>query len=321
MNWVTKIVVALTLTILSLTSFGQSVFPEKPIRLVVPYPPGSGTDTIARYTAQRLETVFKQPVVVENKVGGNAIIAAQAVISSQPDGYTLLWAANGPVTTNAALYDKLPYDPLRDLLPVARLAYSPMGLFVPANSQYKSASELFSASKQQPGKLNYASGSATYNIATEWLMSVVGGKATAINYKGSAPAIVDVASGQVDFAIVEFSAALPMVQAKKLKLLAVTTEQRMLSEPTTPTIQELGYKDYFQVAWWGVFAPKGTPQKILNILEQTLLEIYSDAETQEYMNKNNYSLFTSSGAELRAFQEAEIQRETEIVNKFNIQRM
>lgn len=321
MNWFTKLAAASALATAALASFGQTGYPDKHIRLVVPYPPGSGTDTVARYTARRLETALKQPVVVENKAGGNAIIAAQAVISSHPDGYTLLWAANGPVTTNVALYDKLPYDPLTDLVPVARLAYSPMGLFVPANSPYKSATDLFAATKSQPGKLNYASGSATYNIATEWLMSEIGGKATAVNYKGSAPAIADVAGGQVDFAIVELSAALPMVQANKLRLLAVTSEQRMPNEPSTPTIQELGYMSYFQVAWWGVFAPKGTPQNIRTTLEQTLLKIYADAQTKEYMEKNNFSLFVGDAAALKKFQEAEIKRETGLVNKFNIQKM
>lgn len=321
MNWFTKIAAASVFATVALVSYGQAKYPEKPIRLVVPYPPGSGTDTVARYTARRLEAALKQPVVVENKAGGNAVIAAQSVISSPPDGYTLLWAANGPVTTNVALYEKLPYDPLVDLLPVARLAYSPMGLFVPANSPYKSAKDLLAATKAQPGKLNYASGSATYNIATEWLMSETGGKAMAINYKGSAPAISDVAGGQVDFAIVELSAALPMVQAKKLNLLAVTSEQRMPNEPNTPTIQELGYKSYFQVAWWGVFAPKGTPENIRIALEQSLLKIYGDAQTKEYMDRNNFSLFVGDSASLRKFQESEIQRETRLVNKFNIPKM
>lgn len=111
---------------------------------------------------------------MENKVGGNAIIAAQTVINAPADGHTLLWAANGPVTTNVALYNKLPYDPLKDFAPVARVAYSPMGLYVPANSPYRSAAELFDAAKKQPMKLNCGSGSATYNIASEWLMSLVG---------------------------------------------------------------------------------------------------------------------------------------------------
>jgi tripartite-type tricarboxylate transporter receptor subunit TctC len=305
----------------SVSAFAQSGFPDRPIKLIVPYPPGSGTDTVARYTARRLETALKQPVVVENRAGGNAIIAVQAVIQSPANGYTLLWAANGPVTTNVALYEKLPYDPLKDLQPVARVAFSPMGLFVPANSAYKDAKSLLDATKTNPGKLSYASGSATYAIAHEWLLSLFGGKAAAIPYKGSAPATVDTAGGVVDFTIVEMSAATPLVDAKKLRILAVTSDRRMPSHPDVPTLQELGYKDFFQVAWWGVFAPAATPRAVTEKLEKTLLAIYSDAETKEYLDKNNYSAFLGNNEELRKFQEAEIRRESRLVEQFKIPKM
>lgn len=303
------------------SAFAQGEFPSKPIKLIVPYPPGSGTDTVARYTARRLETALKQPVVVENRAGGNAIIAVQAVIQAPTDGYTLLWAANGPVTTNVALYEKLPYDPLKDLQPVARVAFSPMGLFVPANSPYKDAKSLLDATKTKPGKLTYASGSATYAIAHEWLLSLFGGKAVAVPYKGSAPATVDTAGGLVDFTIVEMSAATPLVDAKKLRLLAVTSDRRMASHPEIPTLQELGYKDFFQVAWWGVFAPAATPRAVTEKLEKTLLAIYSDNETKEYLDKNNYSAFLGNAEELRKFQEAEIRRESRLVDQFKIPKM
>ena len=223
MRVICKVAVTLVLSTVTLTGFAQGHYPEKPIKMIVPYPPGSGTDTVARYTARRLETALKQPVVIENKPGASAIIAAQSVIAAAPDGYTLLWAANGPVTTNVALFEKLPYDPLVDLVPVARTAYSPMGVFVPSTSPYKTVAELLAAAKSQPGKLNYAAGSATYSIATEWLMSESGGKATGVNYKGAAPAMADVAGGQVDFTIVELSAGLPLVAANKVKLLAVNS--------------------------------------------------------------------------------------------------
>lgn len=303
------------------SAFAQAGYPERTIKLIVPYPPGSGTDTVARYTARRLETALKQTVVVENRAGGNAIIAVQAVLQAPSDGYTLLWAANGPVTTNVALYEKLPYDPLKDLRPIARVAFSPMGLFVAANSPYTDAKSLLDATKANPGKLTYASGSATYSIAHEWLLSIFGGKATGVPYKGSAPATLDTASGLVDFTIVEMSAATPLVDAKKLRLLAVTSDRRMLSQPDVPTLQELGYKDYFQVAWWGVFAPAATPRAVAEKLEKTLLSIYSDAETKAYLDKNNYSAFLGTNEELRKFQEAEIRRESRLVEQFKIPKM
>jgi tripartite-type tricarboxylate transporter receptor subunit TctC len=302
-------------------SFAQGGYPERPIRLVVPYPPGSGTDTVARYAAKRMETALGKPVVIENKPGGNAIIAAQFVINAPADGYTLLWAANGPVTTNVALYEKLPYSPLTDLEPVARLAYSPMGLYVPAASPYRTAADLFADAKKSPGKLNYGSGSATYNIATEWLMSLAGAKANAISYKGSSPTMTDLAGNQVDFAIAEYSAGLPLVKAGKIRMLALTSDRRMRSEPEAPTLQELGYKEFFQVAWWGVFAPKGTPKAVVSRLESTLLTAFKDAETAQYLDQNNFSAFIGTAEQLRSFQKSEIDRESQLVNRFNIPKL
>jgi tripartite-type tricarboxylate transporter receptor subunit TctC len=302
-------------------SLAQGAYPDRPIKLIVPYPPGSGTDTVARYTARRLEAALKQPVVVDNRTGGNAIIAVQAVIQAPADGYTLLWAANGPVTTNVALYDKLPYDPLKDLQPVARVAYSPMGLFVPANSPYADAKALLDTAKSRPGQLNYGSGSATYAIAHEWLLSIAGGQATRVPYKGAAPAITDTAAGLVDFTIVEMSAAIPLLEAGKVRLLAVTSDRRMPAFPDVPTLQELGYRNFFQVAWWGVFAPVGVPPAVTGKLEQTLLAIYGDAESKAYLDKNNYFAFLGSAQALRQFQESEIQRETRLVNEFKIPKL
>ncbi|WP_144637488.1 Bug family tripartite tricarboxylate transporter substrate binding protein [Bordetella genomosp. 13] len=321
MNKLLTVLAALVLAATPLAGTAQAAYPDKPVKLIVPYPPGSGTDTVARYTARRLEGTLGQPVVVENRTGGNAIIAAQTVINAPADGYTLLWAANGPVTTNVALYEKLPYDPLVDFVPVARVAYSPMGLFVPADSPYKTATELLDKTKSDPLKLNYGSGSATYNIATEWLLSIAGGRATAINYKGSAPTIADLAGGQVNFAIAELSAALPLVKAGKLKLLAVTSEKRMPNTPDVPTLQELGYGDFFQVAWWGVFAPKATPADVVRKMEKSLLDIYADAQSKAYLDENNFSAFMANGQELHRFQKSEIEREVGLVKKFNIPRL
>ncbi|PJX27960.1 ABC transporter substrate-binding protein [Advenella sp. S44] len=304
--------------LVSAASTAHAAYPDKPIRLVVPYPPGSGTDTVARYMALQLEKKLSQTIVVENKTGGNAIIATESVIRSSPDGYTLLWAANGPVTTNAALYKKLSYDPLKDLKPVARIAYSPMGLYVPSSSPYQSVTELFDAGKKEPKSLNYGSGSATYNIATEWLLSLAGVQANAINYRGSAPTVSDVAAGRTDFTTVEYSAALPMVQAGKVRLLAMTSDKRFPAEPDTPTLQELGYKDFFQVAWWGIFAPSNTPDNIVSKLQETSLEIVKEKETAEWLKNNNFSEFPGDADELRKFQESEINRESSLVKKFGI---
>ncbi len=311
---------ALLATFMVAPGIASAEYPDKPIKLIVPYPPGTGTDKVARYTAKRLESALGQPVVVENRAGGNAIIASKHVIASPADGYTLLFAANGPVTTNVALYDKLSYDPLKDFAPVARLAYGPMGIFVPANSPYKTAKELFDKAKAAPGALNYGSGSATYHIAGEWLMSLVGGRANIISYKGAAPALTDLAGGQVDFVIADYSGALPLLQGKKIRMLAATIDKRLPAQPELPTVQEMGYKEFFQVAWWSVFAPAGTPKPVLDKLEKSLLNAYADKETNEFLARNDYISFPGTAQELHKFQLSEIQRESRLVNQFKIPR-
>jgi len=296
-------------------------YPEKPIKLIVPYSPGTGTDIVARYTARRLEGALGKPVLVENRVGGNAIIGAQVVIASPADGYTLLFAANGPVSTNVALYEKLPYDPTRDLIPVARLALGPMGLFVPANSPYKSAVEFFDDAKKRPGQFNYASGSATYNLATEWLMSLAGTSAKAISYNGAGPGLIALAGGQVDFMLADYSGALPLMQGGRIRMLAAATDKRLPGQPSIPTLQEIGYKEFFLIAWWSVFAPAGTPRSVVATLEKTLLDIYGDKDAVDFLSKNNYIDFRGSAEELRKYQLAEIQREIRLVNQFKIPKL
>lgn len=304
-----------------LPASAQPAYPDRAIQMIVPYPPGSGTDTIARYAAKRLEGALGKPVVVENRPGANAVIAAQTVTRANPDGYTLLWAANGPVTTNVALYDKLPYDPVKELSPVARVAYSPMGLYVAANAPYTSASQLMEALKNRPGELTYGAGSTTYQIASEWFLSLFGGKARGVSYKGAAPALTDLASGQIDFVIAEYSAGVALVHGGRLRLLATTNDRRMPADPDVPTLQELGLKSFFQVAWWGMFAPAGTPAPVVDRLQQVLLQSFDDADGRAYLKTNNYAQFAGDAAQLRQFQLSEIERERQLVTQFGIPKL
>lgn len=311
----------ITLSLGMMSYAASAQYPEAPIRLIVPYPPGTGTDNMARYTAQRLSEQLSQTVVVENRAGGNAIIATNAVKVAKPDGHTLLFAANGPVSTNVALYNELPYDPVKDLAPIARLAYGPMGLFVPENSPYNNAEDLFKAIRTNPGKLNYGSGSATYQIAGLWLMSLVGGQVNVISYKGAAPALTDLASGFVDFVIADYSGAQSLLASNKIKILAATTDQRIASQPAIPTLQELGYKDFMQVAWWGVFAPKDTPTTVISTLENALSTSFNDEKSADYMQKMNYVNYYAPAETLLHFLQSEIKRESDLVNQFNIPKL
>lgn len=304
--------------VLALGAQLSHAFPDKPIRLIVPYPPGTGTDTLARYTARQLEAKLGQPVIAENRPGASGIIATQTVVSAAPDGYTLLLAANAPVATNVAAFAKLPYDPLVDLAPVAVLAQAPMGFYVYQDSPYKTVADLVAAARKDPKKLNYGAGSATYQIATEWFLSLAQASANGISYKGAGPALNDLAGKQVDFVIAEYSGAQALVQAGKLRLLAVATDKRLASAPDVPTLQELGFKDFFKVAWWAMFAPAKTPAPVVKTLQDALLEIYADPKTQAFLAQSNFISFIGDAAALAKFQKKEIELEIATAQSANI---
>lgn len=314
------LVVAFAMAFAGATGAGAQTYPDKAIKLVIPYPPGSGTDTLARHTARKLEERFGKPVVPENRAGSSGVVAAQAVIASPPDGYTLFFVANAPVATNAALFEKLPYDPVKDLTPIARVAQGSFGLVVPAGSPYRTAKDLLAAAAAQPGKMNYGSGSAFYHIATEWLLSLASAKANMVPYKGVAPALTDLAGGQLDFALSEYGGLRPLVQSGKLRLLAVTSASRIAAEPDIPTLQETGFPSYTPVAWWAVFGPPGMPRPIVERLERTLLDVFATEESRKFLLENNLAPYPADARTLGQFQRAEIEREVRIVEQARIPR-
>ncbi len=311
--------VAMTVAALICPSAHGQAYPVRSIRIVVPFPPGGGTDILARAFGQKFTEAWGQPVVVDNRAGANGNIAAEFVARSPGDGYTLFVCTVGTHAINPAIYSKMPYDPVRDLSPIARLAYGSFALVVPANSPFKSARELLAAAGQS-GKMNYGSGSATYQIATEWLLSLASAKANMIAYKGAAPMLTDLAGGQIDFALAEYSGVLPLSASGRLRMLAVTSDKRQVSAPDTPTLQELGYKDYAPVAWWAMFAPARLPAAIAEKLERTLLEIYSSEDARQYLAKNHFVAFPADAAGLRKYQMAEIEREQRIIEGAKIPR-
>ncbi|WP_028354114.1 Bug family tripartite tricarboxylate transporter substrate binding protein [Bordetella petrii] len=286
----------------------HAAYPEQPIRLVVSFPPGSGTDSNARYVAQQMEARLGVPVSVENRPGGNSFIAAQAVATARPDGYTLLLASNSPVATNAAMFKQLPYDPVKDFAPVARLGFGAMALAVQAGAPYRSVAELVEAARRAPGKLNYGSGSASYQIATELFLSMAGIEATHVPYKGAAPALTDLAGGQVDLVFADYGAVIPFVQAGKMRLLAVTGHQRLRSAPDVPTLQESGFDGYYMVNWTAAFAPAGTPAAVIDKLSRTLVDIYRTADAEAFLARTSWEAFPAGAAELGEFQLAEIRK-------------
>ena len=298
----------------------RAEYRELAIKLVIPYPPGTGTDVLARFIGRKLEERLGKPVVPEQRVGSSGMIAAQAVIGAPADGHTLFFVANAPVATNVALFQKLAYDPVKDLAPVARLALGSFGLLVPAASKYRTAQELMAAAAANPSKLSYGAGSATYQIATEWLLSLASARANHVPYKGAAPVLTDLAGGHIDFALAEYGGAQPFIRSGKLRLLAVTADRRLAAEPNVPTMIESGYPDYAPVAWWAVFVAARVPQPVIDRLERALLDIMATDEAQQFLARNNLVAFPADAKTLRRYQLDDIERETRVIEAAKIPR-
>lgn len=304
--------VALSVGVLSMVQgvavSAQAAYPERAIKMIVSFPPGTGTDTNARYAAMKLQDRLGVPVVVENRPGANSFIAAEAVVNAKPDGYTLLLASNSPVTTNVVMFKELRYDPIKDLAPIAKLAYGPMALTVKADSPFNTAADLIEHLKQNKDSLNYGAGSASYQIATELFLTQAGISAEHIPYKGAAPALTDLAGGHVDFVFADLGAVVPFLESGAMRLLAVTSNERVKDVPDVPTLQEVGLDDYYMINFTAAFAPAGTPDEVIDLLSEQLQEIYQEPEAQEFLDRTRWIAFPDGAQALREFQISEIER-------------
>ena len=319
MSRIKKIIFAFFMTLSCMYSnVALAEFPEQPIRFVVSFPPGSGTDTNARYAAKRLQDKLGVTVTVENKTGGNSFMAVDQVVRAKPDGYTLLFSSNSPVTTNVVMFKKLPYDPVNELTPIAKLGFGAMGVAVPASSPIQSIEQLVAAAKENPNSLNYGSGSASYQIATELFLNQAGIEANHIPYRGASAAITDLAGKQIDFVFADYGALIPMADGGNIKVIAVTGDTRLKGEPDVPTLQELGYKDYYMVNWVALFGPADIPTDVQNKLSDAMVEIYSDQESIDFLDKMSWDIFPGGADDLASFQQSEIKRWTEAARQANI---
>jgi tripartite-type tricarboxylate transporter receptor subunit TctC len=258
-------------------------FPNKAIKIIVGFAPGGGSDFIARIVAQRLTAKLGQTVYVENRPGAGGNLGAEIALRSAGDGYTLFLAATS-YTVNANLY-KLPFDPVKDITAVARLASGPFVIATNPGTQIKTLKELVERAKKEPGKLTYASsgsGSITH-IATEYFLSVAGVEALHIPYKGTSPALTDTISGTVQFMFGTVASTVPHVKSGKLQGLAVTTKDRLGALPDLPTVIESGYPGFDVAVWHGLIGPKGIPKDIVDKLNKAVLESLSDPATAEQL--------------------------------------
>ena len=240
-------------------------FPARPIRFVVPFPSGSGTDTTARMFAKKIGELTGQGVVVVNKPGGNGFIGVQTALNAPADGYTVFIGSNSTLSTNAATFRKLPYDPLTDFAPITGLGISPQALIVNPAVPAKSFSELVALGKKEPGKLNYG----TFGVGTSGHLNIVliesltGAKFTPVHYRGAAPGLNDTIAGHIQMMIVSIGLIAQSWQAGGLKVLGFGSTTRLAQYPEVPTLAESGLPGYEAGSWYGLAAPKGTPLEIV----------------------------------------------------------
>jgi tripartite-type tricarboxylate transporter receptor subunit TctC len=268
------VLLALAALAVSATAHAQP-FPTKPIRLVVPFPAGGPTDIVARPLAQLLGEALKQPVVIENKGGAGGSIAADGVAKSPPDGYTLLMATVGTHAINAALYRKLPYDPVRDFTPIALVASAPVAVVVNPASGIDSINDLVAKAKANPGSVSFGSaGNGTPGHLTgEMFATAAGVKLQHVPYKGSAPAVTDLLGNQIPMMFDPVQSVISNVRAGKFKALAISSRKRSPLLPDVPTLDEAGIKGFETTAWWAVFAPANLPPDVAALLRSEVEKV------------------------------------------------
>jgi tripartite-type tricarboxylate transporter receptor subunit TctC len=258
-------------------------WPNRPVRIIVPFAPGGATDIPARLLAPKLSEALGQPVVVENRTGAGGIVGIQAAAQSPPDGYTLLMATNAEVVMHPSIYPKLPYDPLKDLVPVSIILESPMLLVVPASSPFNSVADLLAAAKAKPGAVTYSTAGtgSTSHVLTEMLAQQTGVQLLHVPYKGGAPASAAVSSGEVAVALLNLGSALNFVKGGKAKALAVTSAKRNPNFPEWPTAVEAGVPGFVEHIWIGMAAPAGMPRGIVERMSAEVAKALKAPEVRE----------------------------------------
>ena len=284
-----------------------AAYPDRPIRLVVPYTPGGVTDALARVLAKGLSDRLGQSVIVENRGGGGANIGADAVAKAAPDGYTLLMGSAATHAINSSLYKSLPYDHIKDFAPITQVAQVPNILVVHPSVPAKDVRELIAYAKANPGKLNFGSSGAggTIHLSGELFKTLAGVDMLHVPYKGSAPAVSDLLGGQVQ--VMFDSSVVPHVKSGRLRALAVTSSKRSTALPDVPTMAEAGLPGYESTAWFGVLAPAGTPQAILARLHDEMVAVLKDPATQAWMKQQGFDGIGDTPAQFAAY----IRKETD----------
>jgi tripartite-type tricarboxylate transporter receptor subunit TctC len=307
-----------------LSTFGlpaaAQAWPDKPVRVVVPAPAGSSLDVIVRAMAEPLKARWGQPLVVENKAGAGGTIGMDAVAKAAPDGYTLGIGFNGPIAFGPFMFKKMPYDPAKDLTAVVLTTSQPNVLAVPANHPANNLREFVAWAKAQGDKVSYASvgaGSSSH-LSMELLKSVAGFQATHVPFGGSPPAAMSVAQGETQALLAVEPALLPLVQGGRIKLIGVTSPQRLPSRPDLPTVAESGYPGFEALAWNGLFAPAGTPAAIISRINADVNAVMAEVAFRDNMARQGLIIGGGSAAQFQAYIDAEGKKWGAIIEKAGI---
>jgi tripartite-type tricarboxylate transporter receptor subunit TctC len=313
------LVFALTLAAVQAAS-AQSVYPNRPVRLIVPYPAGGPTDFVGRTVAQKLSQLLGQQVVVDNRPGAGTVIGSELVARAAPDGYTLLFGTGGGTFLAPLMLPKVPYDPHRDFAPVAMLVMSPQVLVVHPSVPANTVSELIALAKAKPGVLNFASvGTGTSpHLGGELFQSLTGTKIVHVPYKGTAPAMTDLISGQVQMMFTSMPTVLAHVKAGRLRLLGTGGTKRSAAIPNVPTIAET-VPGFELVTWYGVFAPARTPEAIIRRLNAEIGKVLADPESRDRMTAQGLEPTPMTPAEVRRYTLEETKRWARLIKAAAIQ--
>ncbi len=297
----------------------EPAWPSRPIRFIVAFPAGSGTDVTTRFFVDPLSAQLGQPVVVDNRGGANGFIASEAVARARPDGYTFLWTANTTHGSNPAMFRRLPYDPVADFAPVAVIGVGVLLVVVNNDLPVRSMQELAAYARAHPGQLNFASGSASSRVAGEMFKAQAGIDMVNVTYRSNPLGITDLISGVTQVMFVDATTSAPHAREGRVRAIGVTSRQRVSLLPNVPTVEEQGFPGYEMLSWNAVYAPAGTPAPIVLRMNGLINEIMARPTINERLSANGMMLRPGTPDDLATFQAAEIDKWKRLVTASGIE--
>jgi tripartite-type tricarboxylate transporter receptor subunit TctC len=315
-----KITSTLLLCLSALTSFAADDYPTKPVSIVVAYAPGGQGDVFARLVGEKLSTVYKQPVVVDNKPGVSGTVGTRIAAKAKNDGYTLLLGQTGEITVNRLLIKDMGYDPMKDLVPVVQIGNAPLIMLAPMDAPYNTVAEFIQMARAKPGEVSYGSVGAGTPGHLSAVALGLGAKLNMVHvpYKGVGPLLSDLMAGRLQAFFSSASAAMPQIKGGKLKALAVTTPKRMTSLPDVPTVAEAGLPGFSYTLWGGLFAPAGTPLAVIESLNREVNAALAMPDIRARLEADNVAVPKNTPAEFADYVKAESVKFEKLIKEANV---